>query len=67
MESTDKLVAATLASGLIAAGSTRIGESTAAESAAMVYFDCLEAIRCERQHRRQSFMDAKGGVSQRVA
>ena len=67
MESTDKIVAATLASGLIVAGAMRNGDSTGAQFAAMLYFDRLEALRHERTHRRQLFVEANGGAPQHGA
>ena len=50
------VVAATLASGLLVAGTAKPASGTKAtpeQFAAMVYFDCLEAIRAERSKRHQ--------------
>jgi hypothetical protein len=43
----DDIVAAHLAAALIQAGSQKLD----AKTAATIYFDCLEAVRAERQKR----------------
>ncbi len=56
MADTDEMVAATLASGLLAATTAKLAsgaKATPAQLAAMVYFDCLEALRAERAKRHQ--------------
>ena len=52
---TDDIVAAHLAAALIQAGSQKLD----AKPAATIYFDCLEAVRVERQKR---YEPPKGGT-----
>jgi hypothetical protein len=52
----DDIVAAHLAAALIQAGSQKLD----AKTAATIYFDCLEAVRAERQKR---YEPPKGGTS----
>ena len=51
----DDIVAAHLAAALIQAGSQKLD----AKTAATIYFDCLEAVRGERQKR---YEPPKGGT-----
>jgi hypothetical protein len=51
----DDIVAAHLAAALIQAGSQKLD----AKTAATIYFDCLEAVRAERQKR---YEPPKGGT-----
>jgi hypothetical protein len=52
----DDIVAAHLAAALIQAGSQKLD----AKTAATIYFDCLEAVRAERQKR---YEPPKGGTA----
>ena len=50
------VVAATLASGPLVGGTAKLAsgtKATPAQFAAMVYFDCLEAVHAERSKRHQ--------------
>ena len=51
----DDIVAANLAAALIQAGSQKLD----AKTAATIYFNCLEAVRAERQKR---YEPPKGGT-----
>src|SRR2546423_7251320 len=54
----DDIVAAHLAAALIQAGSQKLD----AKTAATIYFDCLEAVRAERQKRYEPPKGALAGI-----
>lgn len=59
----EKLVAATLAAGLINSNPKVVmfaADVTPAKFAAMVYLDCLEAIHAEQERRRQVQLENSG-------
>jgi hypothetical protein len=75
LDETERHAAAVLAAALISASHPKIldaiqGKSgpTPEAAAAMIYHDCLDAIRAERakRHRAQAGVEKSGGRSQRI-
>jgi hypothetical protein len=76
LDETERHAAAVLAAALISAGHPKIlgaiqgkgGPTSPEAAAAVIYHDCLDAIRAERakRHRPQAGVEKSGGRSQRI-
>jgi hypothetical protein len=61
MDTDDEMIAATLAGGLLAGGKiTYKPQINPSQFAVMVYFDCLDAVRTERERRHRAQAENQG-------